>query len=181
METKNREKLLLIVIGGCAALWLLDVIVISPLFGVWDAREKTIADTRKKIADGKVMMERAPDLEKRWKSMRDNTLPSNLTLAESQLFNVFDVWGRTSGVALVGQKPEKKDSDSEDYQNMEWRADVTGNNQQIANFLYRVESSPLALKVESVELSSRDERGSQLALGLTVSGLILTPTNSFQQ
>jgi hypothetical protein len=37
----------------------------------------------------------------------------------------------------------------------------------------------MGLKVDSVELSSRDDRGTQLALGLTVSGLILNPsTNS---
>jgi hypothetical protein len=38
-----------------------------------------------------------------------------------------------------------------------------------------VEGSPMGLKVDSVELSTRDDRGSQLALGLTVSGLILNP------
>jgi Tfp pilus assembly protein PilO len=182
VETKSREKILIITIGVCAGLWLLDVLLIEPISASWSARQTKIADMRQKIQDGKALIERAADIEKRWKTMRDNSLPNNLTYSESVLFNSFDMWGAASGVILVGQKPESKDSDDPEYSNMEWHTDVTGTRTQIAGFLYDVESSPLALKVESVELSSKDDTGRQLALGLTVSGLILNaPTNSAQQ
>jgi hypothetical protein len=59
---------------------------------------------------------------------------------------------------------------------------MTGSLDQLFNFLYKMESSPLGLKVDSVELTSRDDSGRQLALGLTVSGLILLQqTNSVPQ
>jgi hypothetical protein len=38
----------------------------------------------------------------------------------------------------------------------------------------------MALKLESIEISSRDNDGQQLALGLQVSGLVLTPPEQRQ-
>jgi Tfp pilus assembly protein PilO len=181
METKNREKYLAIAVGVCVGLLLLNVVVFTPLTSNWKARQAKIADLRKQIQDGKMMMHRAAAIEDHWAQMNTNTLPNNLTLAESQLFKAFDGWARASYVTLAGQKPQSKDSDDPDYSNMEWRADVTGNLQQVFLFLHAVESSPMALKVESLELTTKDDNGSQLALGLTVSGLILNaPTNTTQ-
>ena len=42
-------------------------------------------------------------------------------------------------------------------------------------FLYDIEEDPLALKLESVALSARDDTGQQLTLGLQISGLALRP------
>jgi hypothetical protein len=46
-------------------------------------------------------------------------------------------------------------------------------------FLYDVEKSPTALKLQEMELTSKDDNGRQIGLGLQVSGLILT-TNAEQ-
>jgi hypothetical protein len=97
------------------------------------------------------------------------------------LFKNFQDWAAASRVNIVSMKPERKDSEDPDatYKNEEWHADATGNIGQIFDFLYKVESSPMGLKVDYVEVASRDDRGIQLALSLTVSGLILNPpTNS---
>ena len=53
--------------------------------------------------------------------------------------------------------------------------DAAGSASSLTRFMYAVERSPLALKVESVEVSARDNNGSQLALALVVTGLRLTP------
>ena len=45
----------------------------------------------------------------------------------------------------------------------------------LTRFLYEVEKDPLALRVESVEITSRDNDGQQLSLALQVSGLLLNP------
>lgn len=181
METKSREKLLFIGIGVCVGLYVLNWLVITPVYGLWQGRQKDIADLRKKIDNGNMMVRRADVIESNWNHMNVNTLSPNPTVAESQLFKAFSGWALSTGVTLVGQKPESKDSDDPAYRNEEWRADVTGNEQQIERFLYAVESSPLGLKVEEVEMNSKDDFGRQLALGLTVSGLILnSDTNTTQ-
>jgi hypothetical protein len=58
--------------------------------------------------------------------------------------------------------------------------DATGSLATITRFLYEVERSALPLRVDSIELTSRDEFGQKLTLGLLVSGLRLTPLEGKQ-
>jgi hypothetical protein len=52
---------------------------------------------------------------------------------------------------------------------------VAGNLPAIARFLFQIERDPLGVKVDSMELTARDAQGSQLALIIQVSGLLLNP------
>ena len=72
-------------------------------------------------------------------------------------------------------KPQWKRGATDDYSLLECRVDASGSLAALARFVYEVEKSPMALKVEALELSSRDNDGQQLALGLLVSGLRLAP------
>jgi hypothetical protein len=178
METKNREKMLLITVAACVGLYLVNYLIINPLYTAWKDRQETISKLTGTISSGKTTLESAQSIEDQWNRMKTNTLSTNQTVAENQLYKAFQNWATTSRVSLVGQKPQVKDSEDPSYSNEEWHADVTGSLDQIFSFLYSVESGPIGLKVDSIELSARDDTGQQLALGLTVSGLILTPTNS---
>jgi hypothetical protein len=53
--------------------------------------------------------------------------------------------------------------------------DVSGSLPAITHFLYQVERDPLGVKVDSLELTTRNTDGSQLALVIQVSGLLLNP------
>jgi hypothetical protein len=43
----------------------------------------------------------------------------------------------------------------------------------VARFLYEMENSPTALRLENLEIASKDTEGQSLTFGLTVSGLVL--------
>ena len=58
---------------------------------------------------------------------------------------------------------------------LECRADAAGSLPALTRFLYEAEKDPLALKVEAVEITARDNDGQQLSLALQVSGLLLNP------
>ena len=93
-------------------------------------------------------------------------------MAEGRLLGAFDGWSRESRVSIMSIKPQWKRSD-DDFMTLECRVDASGTLATITRFLYEIEHNPLALKVESVELNSRDTTGAQLTLGLQVSGLVL--------
>jgi len=59
---------------------------------------------------------------------------------------------------------------------LECRVDAFGNLSALTRFLYDVEKDPLALKVDALEITTRDNDGQQLSLALQVSGLLLTPS-----
>jgi Tfp pilus assembly protein PilO len=175
MEIKNRQKLLLIGAGICVVLLMGDSFVLSPLIASWKDREKTIQDLRTKVGDGTNLLNRAAAINRRWDRMQTNTLPSNVSQAEAEMLKSFDRWERDTGITRVSFKPQWKQSD-EDYATLECRADYTGDIDRLKRFLYEVEHDPLGLKVQAVEISSRDDAGQQLTMGLEVSGLLLNPT-----
>jgi len=184
METKKREKYLLIAVGALVGFWLLYLFALTPLYNVWSGRQKEIADLRKQIQDGKQTIRRADLIDKKWNHMYINTFSPNSTVAENQMFKSFFGWASDSGVTLVSQKPENKENDQDQaapYRNEECRVSVTGFQNQIAQFLYDVESSQKGIKVDSVELTLRDDTSKILSLDLTVSGLVLVPTNNTTQ
>jgi len=90
------------------------------------------------------------------------------------MLKAFDRWSQASSVSVSSLKPQWRQTD-EDYTLLECRADASGNMETLSRFLYEVEKDPLALKVEALEITSHDNDGQQLSLGLQVSGLLLTP------
>ena len=127
---------------------------------------------RKQVNDGKQLVNREKGIRSHWEEMRTNTLPNNTSLAEQQLLKAFDTWSRDSGATITGILPQWK-NDTDDYQTLNCRVEASGNLTALSQFLYDIEKSPMALKLETVELSARDTGGQQLTLGLQISGLVL--------
>ena len=174
MNPQNRQKLLIILAVGIAALWIGDRLVITPLLQPYKERTARIADLGKTVANGTQLMTRESIIRDRWEGMRTNTLPSEVSIAESKVLKAFDKWSRDSNLSITSVKPQWKHN-ADDYMTLECRVDASGSLSTITRFLYEVEKDPLALKVDGVELSARDNNGQQLTLGLLVSGLLITP------
>jgi hypothetical protein len=89
------------------------------------------------------------------------------------LLSAFDRWSQASRISVTSVRPQWKRS-GEDFATLECRVDASGNLGALTRFLYDLEHDPLGIKVDIVELTSRDPRGAQLALGLQVSALMFT-------
>jgi hypothetical protein len=81
------------------------------------------------------------------------------------------------GASLVGVTPQWK-NDSTNYLTLNCRVEASGNISTLGAFLYKIEQGPMALKLDSVELSAHDSIGQQLTLGMQISGLALTSSNT---
>lgn len=172
MKIKNRQQLLVILAGLTLALLLGDRLVVSPLASSWKARGNRIAQLRKDITQGSLLRDREQIIRNRWESMRTNTLPDNVSLAENEVLQAFEHWSQVSQISIANIKPQWKQTD-DNYLTLECRADAFGSMDALTRFLYNVERDPLALRVESIEIASRDNDGNQLTLGLQVSGVTL--------
>ena len=176
MQIKNRQQLLIIGAIAAVALFAGDQLVLSPLMKAWSARATRIAELRKQITQGKMLVQREQSIRSRWEQMSRNALPNNTSAAEQQVFKAIDLWAQNSGVTISAITPQWK-HDSDDYMTYECRVDAAGDLGKLSRFLYSVERDPMALKLELVELGARDKEGQQLSLGLQLSGLVLnTPT-----
>jgi Tfp pilus assembly protein PilN len=172
VNLNKRQQLLAIFAGAVVALFLADQFILAPLTKSWTDRSKRIAELRKSIHQGNQLLEREQTIRSRWQSMRTNTLPENTSAAEHEVLKAFDRWSQDSGISVSSIRPQWRQR-GEDYQTLECRADAFGSIQAVTRFLYNLERDPLALKVDSLEITARDNEGRQLAVGLQVSGLLL--------
>ena len=172
MKTENRQKTLVILTITALGLLIGDSFVVKPLIHEWQARSTEITDLRNRVKNGHDMIAREQTIRNHWADMQGNTLPNNTAVAEQQLISAFTSWARQSGVEIASILPQWK-NDTDDYKTLNCRVEVAGPINTLSQFLYDVEAGPMALKVDSVEFSTRDTAGQQLTLGLQVSCLSL--------
>ena len=173
METKNRQKLLIIGAVACVSLLIGDSLILEPLTKSWKERSKRIADLKEQVTKGAVLVDHEAAIRRRWEGMRTNTLPLNTSVAETEFYKAFSHCVQDSGVTQVSYRPQWKQND--DYTTYECRADITGNIETLSRFIYELEKEPMALRVDSLEIATHDDKGQQLSLGIQLSGLMLTP------
>ncbi|MFO1475617.1 MAG: hypothetical protein U1F98_03070 [Verrucomicrobiota bacterium] len=176
LKIENRQQLLIVVTLALFGLFIADRILLEPLWGVWKDRSKEIARLRLQVSEGRSITNRESVIRGRWTQMRTNTLPNNQSLAQEQVLNALVNWAQESGVSINGTSPQWR-NDTEDYHTLGCHVDASGSLWALSRFLYNVEFGPMALKVESIDLTSHDASGQQLTLGLQISGLALTSRN----
>ena len=173
MNMNKRQQLLAIIAIAVVAIWAGDKLIFTPLTQLWKQRRTQITDLRKSVAQGSLLLDRKRSIRARWDIMRTNTLPTENSRAEDQVLKSFDRWSQDSRISVTSIKPQWKHN-ADDYVTLECRVDAFGSLPNITRFLYDVEKDAMALKVDSVEITTRDNDGQQLSLALQVSGLVLT-------
>lgn len=172
IANNNRQQLLTILTISAAVLFVADRFVFGPLKTAWISRSDRIVELRKKVGDARILEGREAGLRLRWDQMRTNTLPDDPPRAEQLVLRAFDKWSSDSRVSILSINPQWK-KESDDYLTLQCRVEASGSLGAISRFIYDLEHDPMAVKIESLELSSRDNDGQQLALGLQVSGLAI--------
>src|ERR1017187_8659420 len=172
MKIENRQKLLTIVAISAVALLALDRLILTPLGHVWGKRSERIAELSKDLTQGKLLLDREKEIRKRWSNMASTTLPVNMSMAESKVLKSVDNWTQDSGISFTSIKPQWKQN-ADDYVTLECRSDSFEDMSSLTRFLYDLERES-ALRVEDIEISSRDNDGQQLSLGVRFTGLVLT-------
>ena len=174
MQIKNRQQILIVAAVAIVGLFAADKILFTPLGHVWSARSDELAKLRKDVVAGRQLIARGAGLRGHWSEMNSNTLPTNPSLAEQKVFKAFEKWAQDSRLSVTSIMPQWK-HDSDEYSTLQCRVEATGDLPAVTKFIYAIEKDPMALRMENLEISSRDNEGQQLALGLQVSGLVLTP------
>ncbi|MGO8764201.1 MAG: hypothetical protein ACLQSR_03585 [Limisphaerales bacterium] len=173
MNIKNRQQFLVIVTASLVGLLIVNWLIFNPLENLWSARQKEITTLRTTVTNDRSLIRREDVIRNHWKQMQDGALPGNAAPAELRMSRAFDRWSQASGVNIDNLTPQWQ-SDADTYSTLDCRVDATGNLQTLTRFLYEIESDPMAIKIESVELTARDDQGQELSLGLELSGLALT-------
>jgi len=175
MNPQKRQKLLIVLTVAVVVLYAADMLLYEPLAKWFAARSQAITTLRQKVKDGTALMRREQGIRGEWDNMRTNTLPTNGSLAEQELLKSIDGWASQTGTEITDILPQWK-SDADEYVTLNCRVEAGGSLSALMQFLYQIKRSPMALKMDSVQLNSRDTTGQQMTLSLQISGLVLVPT-----
>lgn len=170
MNPRQRERALILLAIGCLALLAGDRLIVTPLYELWTTRNERIQSLKDSLAKGEYLLTRERELRKRWREMERDALPVSVSQAENIVLNSINRWINTSRVNLVSLRPQWKEFE-EQYRTMECRAVAQGTIEQIIRFLYEIESDPICVKIDQVEISSRDDNSSSLTISVTFSGV----------
>jgi hypothetical protein len=173
MKPEDRQKRLMIIVIAGVALFAGDKLVFDPLKGAWDERQATIKKLKHDVDYDNSLIRKKDRILARWDKMQKSALPQDRAIAESKVFDALSRWEQRSGIKVERRQPQWKDGD--DYTTLELFIDATGSVDQCERFLYELERdiAGLAVRVESLDLVAKDNYGSQLALGLQLTGLVM--------
>jgi Tfp pilus assembly protein PilO len=174
MQIKNRQQILTIGTIAVVGVLLADRLVFSRLTKTWKERTTRIAQLTESIKQGGLLVAREEHIQNRWEAMKTNSLPADTSKAESLVTGAISRWEIDSGIRFNSLRPQWKHN-ADDYMTLECRTDASGNIESISKFIYDLETDSLPIKVEELEVTSRDAGGQQISLVLRVSGLLITP------
>ena len=176
MKIKTRQDFLVMLTIAAVGLFVAVNLVFTPLEGWWSARQKQIRDLRAKVTEGHQLIRREAGIRSHWDDMRTNALPATTSEAEHQLLTALTGWSRASGAEITSIMPQWK-NEGTNYLTLACRVETAGDLGALSKFIYDVEKGPLALRLDSMELSSHDNAGQQMTLGLEINGLALLQNN----
>ena len=165
------EKLRWLRLPGMAAA-VKDLLECAAKDNLTKAEQAQIKALQKQVSEGQQLIKRETSIRNRWNWMQANALPANPSQAEQRFLKALDGWSREAGTELTSIMPQWK-SDSTNYLTLACRVESAGDLATLSKFLYALEKGPMALKVDSVELTARDTIGQQMTLSLEINGLAL--------
>ncbi len=172
MKIQNRQQFLVVLTIAAFALLVGVNFIIEPLGGWWSSRQAQLKELRTQVADGGQIIKREAGIRSRWAEMQANALPANTSLAEQKFLTAVDNWSRGSGAEVTSLMPQWK-NESTNYLTLACRVETSGNLDALSRFLYDLEKGPMALRLDSLELSARDKEGQQMTLSTEINGLAL--------
>jgi hypothetical protein len=170
MTSERRQTWLKIGALVVVGLFAFDRLLLTPAVARWKDQSDRIASLTRNVQQGRLLLEREGSIRSRWADMRRTDLAADVAEAENDVLKGVARWARESRLTFTGLNPQWR-SHEEGYDTLELRASATGDQGAVGRFLMELEQDPLAVRLESVELSSRDAQGRQLVLNARFSAL----------
>lgn len=173
MPTKRRQTMLVLAAGACLFIFAADKVLITPTVHAWEQRTERIRELRTAIAKSESLLSQRASWQERREAMRHHMLPAVPSQAEDVVVKSVDRWARESGLQLTSLRPRLR-TGGEERSLLEVSVAGTGSMASVSRFLFELETVPLALAVEELDISSRKQAGAELQLNLRLTGLLET-------
>lgn len=174
MALSKRERWIALGLGVAALIYVVDGYVLTPYFASRDAALKRAEVLDKEIAGNERLIRTQRRMERSWNEMLASGLKSDPSEAEQQLLRSMRDWAQEAGLTLASLKPDRVVR-SDKTQLVKLSATGSGSIASAAQLLWRIETAPIPLKVDDLQLTTRKEGTDDLTLTLSVSTLWVAP------
>lgn len=170
----KREKW--IAIAACAVIALLigDWYIFTPLLAARDQITVERDNKARELTEAATLLTESRHAKAKWEEMVKGGLGTNPSDAESRLLNTLRAWSQETGLSLSSIRPERTVK-SNDLAQIGFEATGNGSMRSIAEFMFRVESAGLPLRVHEMQVSSRTEGADDLTLRVRLSTICRDP------
>jgi Tfp pilus assembly protein PilO len=173
MILAKRERYIAIITLVTLAILIVDRYLLTPYFD-HHARlvveKQVLADD---LARAHNLFTHRKEVSSQWEKMMQSGLKSDAASAENAVLNALGNWAQESGVTLVSLTPERGNQRGQ-MREITFQAVCAGPMSAIGNFLLRVETTALPVKISDLQLTANKEGSDDLALQVRVAALYLS-------
>ena len=174
MVLSKRERLIAIAVVAVLGVLALDQIVVSPLLARSDDLDAQIMAAQEDMLEAQDLFRDSRRRGREWALVSRDALKRNASEAEGQLLTRVREWAQDAGVGLTSLKPER-DEKLKDFRQITLRATATGSVSTLGQFLHRIETATVPVRITDMTIATRKEGTDELTLNLGVATIYLPP------
>ena len=167
----KRERIIGIVAVAAVGLLVLSKFLIGPIADKLQQLDMQKQQLQVELNEAQNLFQRRRLLEKEWKTMLADGLRNEVE-AESRIARAIDGWSREARLTLSSIKPDRVARDK-GLTEITFVVAGTGTLDAVAQFLWKIETAPLPIKVKDMQVGSSNESGQSMSLQLRVSAICL--------
>jgi len=168
MVLSKRERYIGIATSAVLGLVFLLKLVLFPLQDQRIELADKIDTAKRDLAriDEKVKL--AEGARRNWSTLSGGHLRRDESEAESSMYTNIRDWAAAAQLGLASVKPERAPEKEKDFYKLTFRVTANGGMGQIAQFLYRVQTASMPVRVTDLSISSRKEGVDDLTLSVAI-------------
>ncbi len=162
-----------------------NLLVLQPLLKSWDNYNTEIESLDDEIERGRGRLgiddiadvangpgKREESVQKKWQTYLRGDLNNTNSIAEDDVLRAIEKWTDDSRILLTSIKPQWQNHDDR-YRTYDVRLVAEGTMQAAVEFVHAIESDKLPLKIEQLELASREKTGKLISVSVHFTALQL--------
>lgn len=170
MAMTKREKMIAISAAAVLGVFALDYFVLTPFFKSRENLVQQRLDLQQQLTEANSTVDYSHAVARRWVRFQQAGLRGDASATENNLLNEMRKWSQESGLTLVSLRPDRAVSEK-GLAEMTFQATAQGNMRAVSQFMYKVETTQLPIRIREAQIASRSDATDDLSLQLRISTL----------
>ncbi|HEX8339926.1 MAG TPA: GspMb/PilO family protein [Tepidisphaeraceae bacterium] len=170
MKLNKRERYIVIAVGLVVGIFVLDRFIYTPLSERYELATQRVNDGRLELLDGDGKLRNSVAARRNWKRVTGVKVADNAQAAESQLLNKLREWQQNAGLELNASAPARSDKEK-GFEKVTTNRTAAGRMEQIARFLYSVQTSDIPVRINRVSLNTRKDGADDITVNIEIASI----------